>query len=77
MKRRELERYWHRQRMMGTHNKCCSRGGEACGGCVYFLGVIGAAVFYIQQSATFWQGVVGVLKALVWPAFLIHKLLGL
>ncbi len=56
---------------------CCGKNCGACGGGIYFLGIIGAAVYYIQQSATFWQGVVGVLKALVWPAFLIHKLLGL
>ena len=48
-----------------------------CRGGIYFVGFIGASVYYIQQSATFWQGVVGVLKALVWPAFLVHKLLGL
>jgi hypothetical protein len=48
---------------------------RACGG-IYFLGFIGAAVYYIQQSATFWQGVVGFLKALVWPAFLVYKLFG-
>ena len=49
---------------------------HAAGG-VYFLGFIGAAVYYIQQSSTFLQGLVGVLKALVWPAFLVYKLLGL
>jgi hypothetical protein len=48
---------------------------HGCGG-VYFLGFIGAAVYYIQQSTTFWQGVVGLLKALVWPAFLVYQLLG-
>ena len=46
-------------------------------GGAYFLGFIGATVYYIQQSATFGEGVVGVLKALVWPAFLVHKLFGL
>ena len=62
--------------------KCCKDSKtknnmqSGCGGCAYFLGFIGAAVYYIQASATFWQGVVGVLKALVWPAFLVHKLLG-
>jgi hypothetical protein len=37
--------------------------------------MIGAAVFFIQQATTFGEGVVGVLKALVWPAFVIYKLL--
>jgi hypothetical protein len=41
---------------------------------VYGLGFIGALVFYIQHAATFQEGVIGFLKALVWPAFLIYKL---
>ena len=42
---------------------------------VYGLGLIGALVYFIQQSTTFGQGVFGVLKAIVWPAILIYKLL--
>jgi hypothetical protein len=59
--------------------ECCDKrkmNCGACGGGIYFLGFIGAAIYYIQQSAGFWQGVVGFLKALVWPVFLIYKLLG-
>lgn len=55
--------------------KCkCNNG--ACGGGIYFLGFIGAAVYYIQSATSFWTGVLGILKAIVWPAFLVHKLLG-
>ena len=54
-------------------HKCCSKG--MCGG--YGLAVIGAAIYYIQNADTFWMGVLGILKAIVWPAFLIYKLLGL
>jgi len=45
-------------------------------GCVYGLGFIGAAVYFIQNADTFWIGVLGILKALVWPALLIYKLFG-
>ena len=41
-------------------------------GCIYLLGLIGAAVYYISNATGFWMGVVGFLKALVWPAFLVH-----
>ncbi|MCL5009227.1 MAG: hypothetical protein M1400_02700 [Patescibacteria group bacterium] len=44
-------------------------------GGAYGLAFLGAAVYYIQNSQTFWMGVVGVLKALVWPAFLIYEML--
>jgi hypothetical protein len=49
---------------------------HACsGGATYGLGVVGAVVYYISNSTGFWMGVLGVLKALVWPAFLVYHLL--
>ena len=43
------------------------------GDAVYGLGVIGAAVWYISTATTFWIGVMGFLKAIVWPAFLVYE----
>ena len=40
---------------------------------VYGLGLIGAAIYFISQATTFWAGVLGFLKALVWPAFLVYE----
>ena len=40
---------------------------------VYFLGVIGAAVYFISNATTLWTGVIGFLKALAWPTFLVYK----
>ncbi len=48
-------------------------GGGGPGGAIYGLGFLGALIYYLQNSATFMEGVIGVLKAIVWPAFLIHK----
>ncbi len=45
------------------------------GGAVYFFGLIGAAVYYLQQATTIWDGIIAILKAFVWPAFLIYELL--
>ncbi len=56
--------------------KCChphSSRGAAGGGAVYCLGMIGAAVYFIAQATSFWAGVVGFLKAIVWPAFLVYE----
>ncbi len=44
-------------------------------GAVYGLGLIGAAVYFISHATGFWMGVLGFLKALVWPAFLVYDLL--
>jgi hypothetical protein len=46
--------------------------GAAGGGAVYGLGFLGALVYYIQSATSFWDGVWGVLQAIVWPAFLIY-----
>lgn len=57
---------------------CCSCGTKtngACGGAAYGLGFIGAAIYYISTATGFWMGVWGVIKALVWPAFLIFELM--
>ncbi|MFA5126811.1 MAG: hypothetical protein WC465_02295 [Patescibacteria group bacterium] len=45
-------------------------------GGIYGLAFIGALIYNIQHSNTFWLGVLGFLKALVWPAFLVYKLMG-
>lgn len=52
----------------------CQTSTAGAGG-VYCLGVIGAAVYYIGQTVGFWPGVVALLKALVWPGFLVFELL--
>jgi hypothetical protein len=51
-------------------NAKASYDGEA----VYGLGFIGAAVYFVSNAGTFWLGVLGFLKALVWPAFLVYEL---
>jgi hypothetical protein len=45
------------------------------GNIIYGLGFIGAVIYYIQTATSFWMGVLGFLKALVWPAFLVYELL--
>jgi len=50
---------------------------KACFGGIYGLGFIGALIFYLKAATGFWMGVLGVLKAIVWPAMLVFKLLGL
>ena len=46
-------------------------------GAIYGLGFIGAAIYYISAATTFWLGVIGILKSLVWPAFLVYELLSI
>ncbi|NLN88088.1 MAG: hypothetical protein GX133_10910 [Syntrophomonadaceae bacterium] len=42
---------------------------------IYGLGFIGALIYYILQAHTIAGWLVGFLKALVWPAFLVYDLM--
>ena len=55
----------------------CSKNNynTRCTGAGYMLGAIGAAVYYISVAPSFWIGVWGVIKALLWPAFLVYEVL--
>jgi hypothetical protein len=44
---------------------------------LYCLGVIGAIYYFVSQAVGFWPVVLGIIKAFIWPAFVIFKLLGL
>jgi hypothetical protein len=52
-----------------------SNSGTGIAGAAYFMGLIAAAIYYIQNAVSFGTGVLGFLKALVWPAFLVYNLL--
>lgn len=49
------------------------RQGASGGG--YGLGFIGALIYFIQHATSFGDGALGILKAIVWPAVLVYKLL--
>jgi hypothetical protein len=42
-------------------------------GAVYGLGLIGAAIYFIGHAVSFWGGVLGFLKAIIWPVFMVLK----
>lgn len=52
-------------------------GGKAGGPPIYGLGVVGAAVYYLHTTVGFGPSILALLKALVWPAYLVYHLLGL
>jgi hypothetical protein len=54
---------------MKENMKKCAPAANA----VYGLGLIGAAIYFISQATGFWMGVLGFLKAIVWPAFLVYE----
>lgn len=57
-------------------SSCSTKCGcKHTGSCIYFLGFVGAAVFYLSTTSGFWNIVLAILKSLVWPAFVVFKLL--
>ncbi len=46
-------------------------------GFVFFAAWIGALVYFVQQSNGFWGFIAAFLKSIVWPAYVIHAVLGL
>jgi hypothetical protein len=63
---------------MGTMAKTSrsAQAGSSGGGAVYGLGLIGAAVFYWQHADGPWAHVWAVIKAFLWPAYVVYDLLG-
>jgi len=62
--------------------ECCSHKhhhwhhhGGGGGGAIYGLGVIGALFYFLQGTGTFVSVVIGIGKAIFWPAILMFKLL--
>lgn len=45
------------------------------GGMLYFVGLIGAVVYWMQAAVGFGAVITGFLKALVWPAYVVYQLL--
>jgi hypothetical protein len=58
-----------------TSDKSVKMGGKhsAPFGGVYFLGIVGSAVYFVQNTDGFWRIILAVLKAFVWPAFMVHR----
>lgn len=44
-------------------------------GALYFVGFIGSLVYWMQAAIGFGAVVTGFLKSLVWPAYVVYKLL--
>lgn len=50
-------------------------GSDGTAGALYFVGFVGAFIYWMQAAAGFGAVVTGFLKALVWPAYIVYKLL--
>lgn len=42
-------------------------------GAVYGIGLLGALYYFLSNSSSFTEGLLGVLKSLAWPALVVYK----
>jgi hypothetical protein len=48
---------------------------QGSAGALYFVGSIGALIYFMQAANGFGAVITGFLKAMVWPAYVVYKLL--
>lgn len=60
---------WHK-----TKNKKVS-SAHGTSGALYFVGFIGSLVYWLQAAVGFGAVITAILKSLVWPAYIVYKLL--
>lgn len=61
---------------MHSSGKMRRHGGPAGAGLGALLAYIGAAIYFVQQSGGgFWEVILALLQALVWPVYVIYGVL--
>ncbi len=62
---------------MSKNGSCNSNmnANAAAGGGIYGLGLLGAIVYYMIHAANFWMVLLGLLKAIIWPAMVVYGIL--
>jgi hypothetical protein len=48
---------------------------HSTGGALYGLGLIGSLVYWLQAATSFGAVITAILKSIVWPAYVVYKLL--
>lgn len=46
---------------------------NAGSGALYGIGMIGALIYYLQHATTFLAGLIGIAKAIFWPAVVVYR----
>jgi hypothetical protein len=70
-----------REKKMAKENSetkvvCGSNAAAGGAGAVYGFGFLGALFYFLSHADSFVNGLLGVLKALIWPALMVYHLFG-
>lgn len=58
-----------------NNKRASSSTQHGTSGALYFVGFIGALVYWMQAAVGFGAVVTGILKSIVWPAYVVFQLL--
>ena len=58
---------------LNIKNVKVNKDNGGAGGMVYCLGLIGAAVYFVQQANGFGEVLVALIKAVLWPAYFVWE----
>lgn len=72
MKKEEKASNCFKEKATSKNHRCNNRSEP---GTIYGLGVVGALFYFLQNATTLWLIIVGIGKAIFWPAILMFKLL--
>lgn len=56
-----------------TKYKQTNSRSDSSAGMFYWMGAIGAGVYFVQQASGFGEVLVAILKAIVWPAYFVWE----
>ena len=59
------------------HKKTRGKNYHGISGGIYGMAFLGALIYYLQHATSFWTVVLGILKAIFWPAVLMYKVIEL
>ena len=59
----------------GSKKNKKSNSSHGTGGALYFVGFMGSFVYWMQTAIGLGAVVTGILKSMVWPAYIVYKLL--
>jgi hypothetical protein len=62
---------------MARHQASSAPRVQGSFGFIYLMTIVGAAVYFVGRADGFWAVVLALLKALVWPVFVVYRVLEL
>jgi len=64
-----------KKKIKNNKEKCSCDIGSRVGSSVYGFGFVGSIIYFLSTATGFWNGILGILKSIIWPAIIVYELL--